>query len=154
MAFNFTKVLTDIIAFPSKPGSGALARKQFQDMFDEVKNYMNNSLASVTQPAWVAATLQSNWVQNISGNYDLTGYMKDTLGYVHIRGSISGGTTTNGTVIFQLPAGYRPLAIHRYVVLGNSNTPSVIYIDASGNVTIQLSNGILWLEIPPFKAGE
>ena len=43
MAFSFTKLLTDIIAFPSKPGSGALARKQFQDMFDEVANYLNTA---------------------------------------------------------------------------------------------------------------
>ena len=41
MAFSFTKLLTDIIAFPSKPGSGALARKQFQDMFDEVSVAVN-----------------------------------------------------------------------------------------------------------------
>ena len=41
MAFSFSKLLTDIIAFPSKPGSGALARKQFQDMFDEVAVAIN-----------------------------------------------------------------------------------------------------------------
>ena len=41
MAFSFSKLLTNIIAFPSKPGSGALARKQFQDMFDEVATGIN-----------------------------------------------------------------------------------------------------------------
>ena len=43
MAFSFSKLLTDIIAFPSKPGSGALARKQFQDMFDEVAAGLNTN---------------------------------------------------------------------------------------------------------------
>ena len=64
MAFSFSKLLTDIIAFPSKPGSGALARKQFQDMFDEVAAGINANTNK--------QTVRTSRPLNITGNQVIT----------------------------------------------------------------------------------
>lgn len=57
---------------------------------------------------WKPITLLNGWV-NASGGRDAK-YYKDGFGTVYLCGMIMSGTTNNGTTIFSLPAGYRPLA--------------------------------------------
>lgn len=57
------------------------------------------------QQAWQTPTMTNGWV-TYDGTYNPPGYMKDSLGFVHLRGLIKNGT--DGTSMFTLPAGYRP----------------------------------------------
>jgi hypothetical protein len=59
----------------------------------------------ITQSSWTNATYQNSWVDNGTSNYSV-GYMKDSMGFVHLRGVCKNGTAQS--VIFTLPAGYRP----------------------------------------------
>ena len=64
-----------------------------------------NNYAKKVQEAWIAPTLLNGWV-NLGGSYPTVGYMKDSMGFVHLKGMVKGGV--NSTIIFVLPVGYRP----------------------------------------------
>lgn len=69
---------------------------------------MANKITSaqiVAQEAWIAPTLVNSFV-NFGTPYSTAGYMKDSLGFVHLRGMVKTGAS--GATIFTLPAGYRP----------------------------------------------
>jgi hypothetical protein len=85
--------------------------------------------------AWSAPTLVNGWVN--FGGVQAAGYMKDRMGFVHLRGNIKNGGTTVGTILFTLPAGYRPAANEIFVVGTNTTeTFQAIAIDPSGNVKL------------------
>lgn len=90
------------------------------------------------QQAWQVPTLLNSWV-NFGSGYETAGYMKDSLGFVHIKGFIKNGTTVLGTVIFNLPAGYRPGGIQRYATHAN-NTYGAIEVDTAGQVMAIVAN--------------
>jgi len=58
-------------------------------------------VGAVGEPAF-----QNSWVWFGAGN-SVPAFRKDGFGFVHLKGSVKNGT--NGSVIFTLPAGYRPL---------------------------------------------
>jgi hypothetical protein len=58
-------------------------------------------------PTWIAPTLLNDW-ENYESTYAASGYYKDPLGRVHLRGTVKHGTPAE--TIFVLPAGYRPSA--------------------------------------------
>jgi hypothetical protein len=74
----------------------------------EALTYANKNKANIAQEAWITPTFVNSWV-NFDGGYNLTGYYKDSLGIVHIKGRAKSGAA--GTTIFSLPAGYRPSAM-------------------------------------------
>ena len=65
-----------------------------------------NNYAKTAQQAWIAPTLINGWT-NLGGSYPTAAYMKDAMGFVHLKGMVKGGA--NQTIIFVLPVGYRPL---------------------------------------------
>jgi hypothetical protein len=65
--------------------------------------------SALTPEAWIAPTLLAGWV-NYGAPYDNAGYRKEPTGLVRLRGVIKNGTIANGTVLFNLPVGYRPSA--------------------------------------------
>lgn len=73
-------------------------------------------------------------------------YWKDVMGYVHILGEINevGGTPatkTNGTIIFTLPAGYRPATRHSFMVMTNvAPFYQFITVASGGTVAIDFAN--------------
>lgn len=92
----------------------------------------------VTTPsAWTAPTLLNGW-SNTGGANNVAQYIIDAGGFVHIRGQITGGTTTDGTIIFTLPIGYRPPATVGMPCGAGTTTATfgLLSIDASGNVKI------------------
>lgn len=69
----------------------------------------SRTAAPVTEEAWNVVTAFSNgWLDYISldGQFGSVAYMKDSLGWVHMRGLIHNGTLS--TTAFTLPVGYRP----------------------------------------------
>ncbi|WP_019536748.1 hypothetical protein [Paenibacillus ginsengihumi] len=116
--------------------------------------------AGKDQPQWIKATLLNGWV-NFGGpgpDYELE-YMKDELGFVHIRGVIKSGETTTNTDICYLPKGYRPSRYFPFPVISNNGSSEVLgRIGIYGNGAIKISTsgfGNIWLNlnsIPPFLA--
>lgn len=99
------------------------------------------------QESWIAPTLLNAWI-NVGGTDDAAGYMKDSLGFVHLKGIIYNGVITAGTVLFTLPAGYRPskklpvmaLTSGGVIRLDIKNTGEVSIVSATSNSWLTLNN--------------
>ncbi|MNN19885.1 hypothetical protein D3C81_1331410 [compost metagenome] len=109
-------------------------------------------------PGWIAPTLLNGYVNNGGAN-SLAGYFKDSLGFVHIRGTIKNLTAvTSWTTIFKLPPKYRPKYNMTFSVSSNNaeGVPvfGVISINSVGDVQLYSgSNSVLVLDsIAPFLA--
>ena len=99
------------------------------------------------QQAWQAPTFQNSW-QNYDTTYESGGYMKDSLGFVHIQVLVKSGVV--GQTIFTLPAGYRPLKQHIFMVNSNNAvgridifTDGQVKLTSGSNVYVSLSGIIL-----------
>lgn len=96
------------------------------------------ALIGDTPETWHNATKQNGWVNRTGATaYDIVGYRKLPIGNVQLRGSCQSGTGTNGTIVFNLPAGYRP-ANHKTIVMQSDAVAGGAHIDVSpnGDVTI------------------
>lgn len=86
----------------------------------------------------VINTFANNW-QNSAVAPTATGrFMKDGHGVVHLAGKLALGTTTSGTLMFTLPAGFRPdqpCAFPIMTYAGATLTMGEMRIDTGGNVT-------------------
>lgn len=103
---------------------GLKADKTYVDTQDLLK-------ADKQQEPWITPTLMNGW--NAYAITTPVKYMKNTIGIVEIRGSVKTGTT--GTIIFNLPIGYRPSQIIEFVVATNSGTSvCTLVIGTDGNV--------------------
>lgn len=84
--------------------------------------------------------LLNNWIPENTTIYHVPSYTKDELGFVHLRGIAIGGT---GTIVFQLPVGYRP---SKGEYFGGPRTRSsgsvnvLYYIDSSGRFYMYTPN--------------
>jgi len=81
---------------------------------------------------WTKPTLSAGWSTFSSANA-AEGYTKSSDGVVTLRGLIKGGTITNGTVLFTLPAGYRPTGTIAFISVCNG-TPCRVDVSSNGNV--------------------
>jgi hypothetical protein len=99
------------------------------------------------QESWIAPTLLNAWI-NVGGTDDAAGYMKDSLGFVHLKGIIYNGVITAGTALLTLPAGYRPskklpvmaLTSGGVIRLDIKNTGEVSIVSATSNSWLTLNN--------------
>ena len=88
------------------------------------------------QPAYTNATLVNSWVA-YGGTFDIPGYLKDSLGFVHMRGTMKSGTTSAGTTLFTLPAGFRPESdTYLPAVSASAGNSGSIQIQSNGTVAI------------------
>lgn len=86
----------------------------------------------------IAPVLINGWV-NFGGEYGDAAYYKDSFGIVHLRGVIKAGTTAPGTIIFNLPMGYRPgKTVIRSIISGGAGTSigTSLEISSLGDVRI------------------
>ena len=90
------------------------------------------STVQSAQQGWIAPTLLNSWTNYQPATWDPVGYMKDSLGFVHIRGFLKGGTLSTGTLVFTLPAGYRPEK-SSYFASGVNNSGAVTSWQVSSN---------------------
>jgi prepilin-type N-terminal cleavage/methylation domain-containing protein len=98
-------------------------------------------------------TLLNGWTNYSPGNWQSASYALDGAGRVQLAGLINNGTTTSGTVMATLPAGYRPDA-YSHILNDVSNTPTHFSIDSSGNILAKgYGNGYLSLQQMFFPAG-
>ena len=112
-------------------------------------------LPFIQQSAFVAPTLLNSWV-NYGGTAATVAYYKDPNQIVHIEGVVKSGTTTAGTSIFVLPAGFRPLLNHTFAQLSyNGATAGFagITVSQNGTVAVETTTGNTFLSIDcSFKA--
>ena len=72
------------------------------------------SSATISQESWAAPDLETGWenfsVEDPSTTYADAGYMKDSVGFIHLNGLIraNGSVDSSDPELFTLPAGYRP----------------------------------------------
>lgn len=70
------------------------------------------------QPAWQTVTYLNGFSRySTATDWGDVQYYKDSLGMVHMKGLIKGGSINAG--MFQLPVGYRP--VHNYIFVQMSN---------------------------------
>ncbi|MDH2330305.1 MULTISPECIES: hypothetical protein [Paenibacillus] len=167
-SFSTTYFMTD--ASPAVPFTGSYAANEktlLADLVESVQqntarvSVLENKKADKDNPAWLTPTLLNGWT-NIDTSLSQISYLKDSNGYVHIKGVAKPGAMN--TNVFQLPVGYRP---SRTIVAGvAANTDKDhdvlgrINIGANGNVAILAVAGITitntgWVSLdslPPFLA--
>lgn len=122
---------------------------KFEPM-DDLWSHINNEIGfqSTIQQSWLTPTLLNGW-KNFDVTTDAAAYYKDSLGFVVIRGIITGGTV--GANIFTLPVGYRPLKnVHR--AQANNNLFASVGYNSNGTITTDIAVSA-WLTIDArFKA--
>lgn len=103
--------------------------------------------AATTPEAWIAPVLQNGWA-NAGSTHANAGYRKTPWGEVQLRGTISGGTMTNGTPVLNLPAGYRPANTRTFPGVFAAGSACRITVNTDGDVTIAsvTNNATLSLE--------
>lgn len=102
---------------------------------------INDATAALLKaPAWAAPILLNAWA-NQGGAFETVGYLKDPLGFVHIKGVITGGASN--TVVFTLPPGYRPGASTLNGASDGNALGAVAYVQiaTNGNVLVVYSAG-------------
>lgn len=112
----------------------------FQDFLDEIVEPFRaelNQKANKIQEEWIVPTLINGWVQDDEADAMNIGYMKDDMGFVHLRGRIKNGTL--GGPAFSLPLGYRPINDLRFPVVSNDSF-GYIWIRKGGNCYLYGSN--------------
>lgn len=89
------------------------------------------------------SVLQNGWV-GYTGT-ETARFIKSVDGLVTIAGSIKNGTTTNGTLLFTLPEGFRPATavrspVYAYDIAGTTHMAELI-IDVDGSVLVNWAKG-------------
>ena len=108
-----------------------------RDMRGGVKFHFDTNAGIVHQPGWRGVAFQNGW-RNYGSGYNGAAYFKDSLGIVHLRGLVRGGTIRKD--IFVLPAGFRPAGRELHAVMTNSGigrvdvlTDGRVYPERGGN---------------------
>ena len=103
-----------------------------------------NEVGAVGKPAFL-----NSWV-NYGAPFESAAFMKDSMGFVHLKGLVKNGT--NLSQIFTLPVGYRP-ASSEIFVSNNTGAFGTIYVQSDGAVAPQVTgNGFYSLSGIIFKA--
>lgn len=89
----------------------------------------------ISKQGWIAPTLLNSWV-NYGNPYTPVGYMKDAMGFVHIKGFVKSGAS--GASVFTLPAGYRPAVNGSIYGVCNAGAGhgDIVIEQGTGNVTV------------------
>lgn len=98
---------------------------------------------SSTTPKWTDAALTSGWRNTI--DYGAVQFSKSVDGTVYFRGTARGGNTTQETVIFTLPEGYRPGKQLYLSALNNSYGVAILSIRPDGAVMVKSNVDSQWL---------
>lgn len=107
------------------------------------KNYEEKEVTG-----WITPTLLNGWA-----TYNQApSYLKDRFGFVHLKGRVSSGATTSGTVIFALPPGFRPGELRKFIVAvypgsGSTSSGALNINYADGTITVDYLPGNGWVSL-------
>lgn len=123
---------------PGSPSNGDLWYDSTANELTARINGANVALAGAPgSVSWTALSLQNSWVNFGSGLPDAS-YTKIN-GTVHLKGMIKDGVTTGGTLLFTLPAGFRPGDTRHLGTVSNSAFGFLI-INSDGTATISVGS--------------
>lgn len=104
---------------------------------EALQGWLDRMVQNINLPNWNTPTLQNSWAD--ASGYQGARFHKDLLNQVHIQGRIDSGTATAGTVLFTLPAGFRPADVLSFAVHSNSAI-GLVEVQADGDVAIRIGN--------------
>lgn len=104
-----------------------------------------HTIGAAGEPAF-----QNSWANYDTATYYGASFMKDSEGFVHLRGIIKSGTMPS--TAFTLPAGYRPTRVQAWLCNSATN-PAIIQVTNVGNIAVlNGGNGFIYLDSIAFKA--
>lgn len=92
-------------------------------------------------PVTFAPTLLSGWV-NYGDGFAAAGYCKGPDNRVHLQGLIKSGTVADGTVIFTLPEGFRPLQKEIFIIFISGGGYGRVDVHDNGNVVAKIVDAV------------
>ena len=99
------------------------------------------ALENPAPPDWRDLELLNGWNRFDATNAAHPEFYRDKFGIVHVRGVISGGTATDGTVVATFPRGNRPLRTTAYPIADSGNKAAgLVAMRPDGDMVI---NGVL-----------
>lgn len=106
--------------------------------------------------AFQNVTFQNGWI-NVSASLGFSSaqYYKDKSGRVYLKGNLSGSATSAGTVVFNLPSGYRPMGNENLIFTVQAQGPGglgLVRINGNGDVVIFTPTSFLVLDGVSFRA--
>jgi hypothetical protein len=116
------------------PSSGIVAKGVGTNGYISLQS-MYYSSGSAT---WTNLALQNSWIAY--GGFSSPQYTKGSDNIVRLKGLIKGGSTAYGTVVANLPAGYRPKERTLLAALCNPQVYCRIDVLPNGNVELYLAN--------------
>lgn len=97
------------------------------------------------QEAWITPAYTAGWGDYDNNNWFGVRYMKDNMGFVHMKGLIkntSGASKAANNVMFNLPAGYRPGNLIR-ILTSASPAPGLAACDIAPDGNVYLTSAIV-----------
>jgi hypothetical protein len=103
------------------------------------------AVADLRKGTWQAPALVAPWA-NYGDAFAAAAYRKDG-GRVQLRGLVKGGV--GGSVVFALPAGFRPPAQQIYSVVTDASAPARVDVKTNGEVLVSQpgTGAIVWLSL-------
>ncbi|MGW8823653.1 hypothetical protein ACWGNU_16235 [Paenibacillus lautus] len=154
---------------PIAPFTGSYAANEksvLQELSDAVQqnatavSVLMNKKTDRDTPGWITPTLINGWIPYADSThyygYTTAQYMKDSQGFVYLRGLIKKGSPST---IFYLPIGYRPKQSITFVTIcydGATEQVTRIRISSDGSVSYVVGPAVpaeaswLSLNLPPF----
>lgn len=133
------------LATPANPGALFISASSTGTARDSALLVLGNGTGQkylrVFNEGWNNVSAFSNGFGNIGAPYEVAGYRLDPQGRVNFRGSVSrGGALADGSLVFTLPAAYRP-ANDVVMAVGNQANNSALnprmrVVASNGNVLI------------------
>ncbi|MCK6077907.1 hypothetical protein [Paenibacillus silvae] len=152
-AYSVTYLMLD--KYPAADITGACAQNEKSLLLDTVRTLQENTTrisvleskkAEKDSPVWITPTLLNGWTNyNDSGSFYNVAYIKDALGYVHLRGLIRSGAV--GTAVFVLPTGYRPKSAMIFASISTGSNIARIDVRASGIVFLDTGNSATFITL-------
>lgn len=122
----------------STSGSTAVA----WDIGDVYVQEADFAAARIDQTAWSNFTFTSGWGDYSTASFGNGGYVKDSLGWIHLRGVV-GRSSGTSTIVATLPSGYRPAKERIFCCWGSDNgsgNPGEVEVTVKSDGTINIAD--------------
>jgi hypothetical protein len=122
------------------PTNNAIVEKNYSNAWHSIQAlyYPRGYPASASCPAattgWCGFTFQNSWQNYLASTYSTGAYTKGADGVVQLKGLLNGGAI--GTVVTNLPVGYRPA--HQLLIAIESGNFGAVDIYPNGNVMVSI----------------
>jgi len=121
---------------------------------------IKSSQLTPDEQGWITVPYATGWADYDAVEWMGGRYMKDSLGFVHMKGLVknnTGSSKAGNDTIFTLPVGYRPSFKLRFITNAGGAGNSAVQIDVWTDGTVKTTSAVPaseWVSISPlvFKA--